>query len=207
MTAILLFLRTIPPARWAQLAGVLLLAGTFAALGLKLQAAHLATAQAQTAQARAEKDKSDEHALRVADNARMQAAAASAAEKALTDSKLLLNDQQEIEDAHRLIHAQGAAVAAANDAVARSLRDAFRQAAPAPAGGASGAGDPGAVAGGAAGAAPRDLRADVFDEWEGRARTLEGALDDEFERHGNCIAEYGSVRARVNGQQPAALKP
>jgi len=201
MTAFLLFLKSIPLQRWLQLGAVMLVLGVFAQrqaviYGLQLQVAH-----AQADVAKAKSATTDEHAQRVADNARAQAAAASAAEKSLSDTQHILNDQQEIEDAHRLIHAQSTAVAAANDTVAHSLRDAFRGAAPAIASSAGGAGDPAVVTGGAGGAAPRDLRADVFDEWEGRARALEGALDDEYERHGNCASEYGSVRARVNGQR------
>ena len=194
MPAFLLFLKTIPAARWAQLGVAAAILAAFAWLGIANQALHVQAADARTAQARAEKAVATEHAERVADNARAQASAASAAADRLQKSAQLIDSQKEIEDAHQLIHAQGAAVAAANDAVAGGLRDAFRaRAAAAPDHRASG-GDPGPVAVGAAVAPARDLRADVFDEWEGRARTLEAALDDEYERHDNCVAEYGNAQ-------------
>lgn len=200
MTAFLLFLKTIPPARWAQLAVAAALLSVFAYMGVTIQSLHIQVAQAQTAQARAEKATETEKAGRAHDNALAQSDAASAAVSRLQQSAQLQDSQKEIEDAHQLIHAQGAAVAAANDVVARSLRDAFRGAAPAaPARGASGA-DPGSVAVGAAGAPARDLRADVFDEWEGRARTLEAALDDEYQRHDGCVAEYRNAQRASRSQ-------
>lgn len=201
MTAILIFLKSVPIVRWAQLAGVLLLVAAFGYLGVRIQSLHVQVADARTAQARAEQATDKEKAGRAKDNALAQAAAASAAVDALDKTRKILTDQQEIEDASNLIAKQRQAVVAAADAVHGSLLNAFRAAAPAPAPGGSSAAGAVAVAGGAAGAAPRDLRADVFAEWDGRARTLEDTLDDEYRRHDACLAEYRSVQSRINGQR------
>ena len=194
MPAILLFLKSVPLVRWAEIAVVLALAALYGYMGLTIQHLHVEVAQAQKAT-------SDEKAGRAADNAQAQADAASAAKNSLRTSAQIDNDQQEIEDAHNLIAKQSQAVRAAADAVNGGLLNAFRAAAPAApyrGGVASGAAP---VASSASGAAPSDLRADVFAEWQGRTRTLEDALDDEYQRHDACVAEYRSVQSRINGQR------
>ncbi|HEY9027164.1 MAG TPA: hypothetical protein VIP05_22920 [Burkholderiaceae bacterium] len=202
MPAILLFLKSIPLSRWLQLGAALAVAGAFAVMGVMLQDAHLETARAQAAQARAEKATQVEKAGRAADNARAQAAAASAAQKSTADTLHILNDQQEIEDANRLIASQRQAVVAAADAVHRSLLDAAQRAASAAgAGGAGGSGDAAVVAGGGAGQSPGHVLADVLGELDARAGALAATLDGEFDGHAACAAEYRSVQSRVNGQR------
>ena len=206
MTAILVFLKSVSPVRWAEIAVVLALATLYGYLGLTIQHLHVDVANAKAAVAVAQKATSDEKAARAAENAVAQANAASAAVNALRTTAQITNDQQEIEDAHDLIAKQRQAVIAASAAVDRGLLDAFRAAAPAAAGGSAPGGSAAVVAGGASDVAPGDLRADVFAEWDGRARTLEAALDEEYSRHDGCVSEYRSVQSRINGQLAAGVK-
>ncbi len=201
MPAFLLFIRAVPLVRWAELAAFAALLAIFTYMGVTIQSLHVDVANAKTAQAVAEKATETEKAGRAADNAFAQASAASQAVESLQKTAKLIDSQKEIESANQLIDSQHRAVVAAGDAVARSLHDAYRAvgAAAAPGRGASGA-DPGSVAVGAAGGASVDLRADVFDEWVGRARTLEDALDREYQHHDNCIAEYGNAQTASRSQ-------
>jgi len=201
MPAVLLFLKSVPLVRWAEIAVVLALITLYGYLGLTIQHLHVDVANAKAAMAVAQKATSDEKAARAAENAVAQANAASAAANALRTTAQITTDQQEIEDAHNLIAKQSQAVRAAADAVNGGLLNAFRAAAPAAPGGSAAGRGAVAVAGGASGAAPGDLRADVFAEWQGRTRTLEDALDDEYQRHDACVAEYRSVQSRINGQR------
>lgn len=201
MTAIFLFLKNVPVVRWAEIGVVLALLGLYGYMGLTIQHLHVDVADAKAAQAHAETATEAQKAARAADNAVAQAEAASAATNALRTTAQISNDQQEIEDAHSLIAKQRQAVAAAADAVDRGLLNAYRAAAPAAPDRGGVAGGATAVAGSAPGLDPGDLRAVVFAEWDGRARTLEDALDEEHQRHDACVAEYGSVRARINGQR------
>jgi hypothetical protein len=180
----------VPAVRWAELAIILAVVGTIAGL-LGVQQYRIGALRTAVA---------TEKAGRAADRAREATAAASATADRLVESAARIKSNQEIDrEATRLetLRQRDADSLAAAD-VDRRMRDAFR--AGVAAGGSAGSRDPGPVPVGAAASAPVDLRADVFDEWDGRARTLEGALDQAYIRGLACEAEYDALRRKVDAK-------
>jgi hypothetical protein len=180
----------VPALRWAELAIVLAVVGTIAGV-LGVQQYRIGTLRTAVA---------SEKAGRAADLAKEATAAASATADRLAESAARIKSNQEIDrEATRLeaLRQRDADSLAAAD-VDRRMRDAFR--AGVAAGGGARGGDSGAVPVGTAASAPVDLRADVFDEWDGRARTLEGALDQAYIRGLACEAEYDALRRKVGAK-------
>ncbi|HEX7687326.1 MAG TPA: DUF2514 family protein [Burkholderiaceae bacterium] len=193
----------VPAVRWAELAILLAVVGTIAGL-LGVQQYRIGSLRTAVA---------TEKAGRAADRATAATVAASATADRLAESGRRIQANQEIDrEATRLetLRQRDADSLAAAD-VDRRMRNAFR--AGVAAGGRAGGGDPGPVSVSAAASAPVDLRADVFDEWDGRARTLEAALDQAHLRGLACEAEYdalrrkASVRLALVGQDAAASAP